>query len=105
MKTSWEKVTVDGSPMGMYLAQPEGTGPFPAIVVIQNQDGVKEFTQEMTRRVAAAGYVGIAPQSPGSFHAYMQAHLFGHVDMEAGQARIPDGMAGDIAAEAARYEA
>jgi len=35
----------------------------------------------------------------------MQEHLFGHVDMEAGRARIPDGMAGDIAAEAARYEA
>jgi glucosamine-6-phosphate deaminase len=50
-------------------------------------------------------YVGVAPQSPGSFHAYMQEHLFEHVDMEAGQARIPDGMAGDIAAEAARYEA
>lgn len=50
-------------------------------------------------------YVGVAPQSPGSFHAYMQEHLFGHVDMEAGRARIPDGMAGDIAAEAARYEA
>ena len=49
-------------------------------------------------------YVGVAPQSPGSFHAYMQEHLFGHVDMEAGRARIPDGMAGDIAAEAARYE-
>ena len=50
-------------------------------------------------------YVGVAPQSPGSFHAYMQEHLFGHVDMEAGRARIPDGMASDIAAEAARYEA
>src|ERR1700704_1811598 len=50
-------------------------------------------------------YVGVAPQAPGSFHAYMQEHLFGHVDMEAGRARIPDGMAGDIAAEAARYEA
>ena len=62
MKTSWEKVTVDNSPMGMYLAQPEGPGPFPAILVIQNQDGVKEFTQEMARRVAEAGYVGIAPQ-------------------------------------------
>lgn len=62
MKTSWEKVTVDGSAMGMYLAQPDGSGPAPAIVVIQNQDGVKEFTQEMTRRVAEAGYVGIAPQ-------------------------------------------
>ena len=62
MKTSWEKVTVDNSPMGMYLAQPEGAGAVPAIIVVQNQDGVAEFTQEMTRRVAAAGYVGIAPQ-------------------------------------------
>lgn len=62
MKASWEKITVDNSPMGLYLAQPEGRGPFPAIVVIQNQDGVREFTQEMTRRVAEAGYVGIAPQ-------------------------------------------
>ena len=48
--------------MGMYLAQPEVAGPVPAIIVVQNQDGVAEFTQEMTRRVAAAGYVGIAPQ-------------------------------------------
>ena len=62
MKTSWETVTVDGSAMGMYLAQPESSGPVAAILVIQNQDGVKEFTQEMTRRVAEAGYVGIAPQ-------------------------------------------
>ena len=62
MKTSWENVTVDNSPMGMYLAQPEVAGAVPAIIVVQNQDGVAEFTQEMTRRVAAAGYVGIAPQ-------------------------------------------
>ena len=50
-------------------------------------------------------YVGVAPQSPGSFHAYMQEHLLRHVDMEAGRARIPDGMVDDVAAEAARYEA
>jgi glucosamine-6-phosphate deaminase len=50
-------------------------------------------------------YVGIAPQSPGSFHSYMQQHLFGHVDIDAGRAKIPNGMAGDIAAESARYEA
>jgi carboxymethylenebutenolidase len=62
MKTSWEKVSVDSSPMGMYLAQPDGPGPFPAVIVIQNRDGVREFTQEMTRRVAEAGYVAIAPQ-------------------------------------------
>ena len=62
MKNSWETVTVDHSPMGLYLSQPDGPGPFPAIIVTQNQDGVAAFTQEMTRRVAAAGYVGIAPQ-------------------------------------------
>ena len=61
MKTSWESITVDSSPMRLYLSQPESTGAVPAIVVIQNQDGVAEFTQEMTRRVAEAGYVAIAP--------------------------------------------
>ena len=62
MNSSWEKVTVDKSPMGIYVAQPEGAGTYPAVVVIQNQDGVRSFTQEMTRRVAEAGYVAVAPQ-------------------------------------------
>jgi carboxymethylenebutenolidase len=61
MQASWETVTVDNSPMKLYLCQPDGAGPFPAVVVIQNQDGVGEFTQEMTRRIAEAGYIGIAP--------------------------------------------
>ena len=52
MKISWEKVTVDDRPMRLYLCQPESSSAVPAIVVIQNQDGVGEFTQEMTRRVA-----------------------------------------------------
>ena len=62
MKNSWKTVDVDQSPMRLYLSEPEGSGPFPAIVVIQNQDGVTDFTQEMTRRVAEAGYVAIAPE-------------------------------------------
>jgi dienelactone hydrolase len=61
MKTSWKKVTVDGSSMSMYLAQPETNSPVPAVFVIQNQEGVKKFTQEMTRRIAEAGFVGIPP--------------------------------------------
>jgi dienelactone hydrolase len=54
MKISWETINVDNSPMRLYLCQPENTGLVPAIVVIQNQDGVAEFTQEITRRVAEA---------------------------------------------------
>jgi carboxymethylenebutenolidase len=61
MKTLWETVTVDNSPMQLYVSQPDGTGPVPSVVVIQNQDGVAEFTQEMTRRIAEAGYLGVAP--------------------------------------------
>ena len=62
MKSWWETISVDDSPMGMYVSRPDGDGPFPAILVMQNQDGVRDFTQEMTRRVARAGYFGIAPQ-------------------------------------------
>ena len=62
MKNSWETITVDNSPMRLYLSQPEPNVSRPAILVIQNQDGVREFTQEMTRRVAQAGYFAIAPE-------------------------------------------
>lgn len=50
-------------------------------------------------------YVGVVPQSRGSFHAYMHEQLFRHVDLPAERANIPNGKAKDVAAEAARYEA
>ena len=61
MKSSWEAIKVDDSLMRLYVSRPDSAGPFPAVLVIQNQDGVAEFTQEMTRRVAAAGYFSVAP--------------------------------------------
>jgi carboxymethylenebutenolidase len=47
--------------MRLYVGVPEGTGPFPGIVVIQHQGGVDDFVEEMTQRIASAGYVGVAP--------------------------------------------
>jgi carboxymethylenebutenolidase len=61
MVSRWDTVTVDDSPMRCYIAPPDGRGPFPAVVVIQHAGGVDDFVQAMTDRVAAAGYVGIAP--------------------------------------------
>jgi carboxymethylenebutenolidase len=61
MASRWDSVSVDGATMKLYLSVPDGTGPFPAVVVIQHQGGVDEFIEEMTDRVAAAGYVGVAP--------------------------------------------
>jgi carboxymethylenebutenolidase len=61
MKSSSEHVPVDKSPMRVFVSVPDGAGPFPGVVVIQHQGGVDEFTEDMTRRLASAGYVAAAP--------------------------------------------
>ncbi|MFO0929569.1 MAG: dienelactone hydrolase family protein [Gemmataceae bacterium] len=43
-----------------YLAVPEGEGPFPAIVVIQEWWGLNDWIKENARRLAAQGYVCLA---------------------------------------------
>jgi glucosamine-6-phosphate deaminase len=50
-------------------------------------------------------YVGLGPDQPGSFHRFMRRHLFDHVDIAPALTHVPNGLAEDIAAEAARYEA
>lgn len=61
MVTRWDTVQVNGGAMRCYLSTPERPGPSPAVVVIQHASGVDDFIQTMTDRIAAAGYVGIAP--------------------------------------------
>src|SRR5688572_21140662 len=48
--------------MRLYVSVPEGKGPFAAVVVVQHQGGVDTFIEEMTQRIAQAGYVGVAPE-------------------------------------------
>ena len=57
----WEHIQVNGQTMGAFTARPEAGVRLPAVVVAQHGYGVDAFVQEMTRRVAAAGYLGIAP--------------------------------------------
>lgn len=58
---NWQQVETDGSTMRMHVSTPDGPGPFPGLVVIQHQGGIDEFMQQMTRRLAEAGYVAAAP--------------------------------------------
>src|SRR4051812_35362393 len=44
-----------------FLAEPEGKGPFPAIVVIQEWWGLNDWIKENAKRLARNGYVAIAP--------------------------------------------
>jgi glucosamine-6-phosphate deaminase len=50
-------------------------------------------------------YLGLGPEHPRSFAAYMRASLFEHVDFAPGAARLPRGDAADPAAESAGWEA
>ncbi|HYF22509.1 MAG TPA: dienelactone hydrolase family protein [Caulobacteraceae bacterium] len=52
--------TADGSFMA-YEAKPEGQGPFPAVVVIQEIFGVNAVMRETCDRLAAQGYLAVCP--------------------------------------------
>lgn len=53
--------TSKGSKMGGYLALPKGNGPHPAVLVFMEIFGVNDHIRDVTRRVAAEGYVALAP--------------------------------------------
>jgi glucosamine-6-phosphate deaminase len=50
-------------------------------------------------------YVGVGPDHPGSFRRYMDETFFRHVDVAPARAHVPDGLAADIPASCAAYEA
>jgi glucosamine-6-phosphate deaminase len=49
-------------------------------------------------------YVGLPPEHPASYHSYMWANLFSHVNVPARLIHIPDGLAPDIPASCRQYE-
>jgi glucosamine-6-phosphate deaminase len=49
-------------------------------------------------------YVGIPPAHPSSFHSYMWAHLFSHINLPKERINIPDGLTADIPAACRKYE-
>lgn len=50
-------------------------------------------------------YLGVAPDHPESYAAYMQQHLYRHVNVPPSRQHIPNGLADDPDREVARYEA
>ena len=49
-----------GGAMGLYVAKPEGA-PRGAVIVFQEAFGVNDHIEDLCRRFAAEGYVGVAP--------------------------------------------
>ena len=44
-----------------YLVQPTGAGPFPAVLVIHENRGLNPYIEDTTRRLAADGFLALAP--------------------------------------------
>ncbi|HEY6431435.1 MAG TPA: dienelactone hydrolase family protein [Acetobacteraceae bacterium] len=45
-----------------YAARPDGAGPFPTILVIEEVFGVNAYLQDVCRRFAKLGYLAVAPE-------------------------------------------
>lgn len=78
IQAEWVKVTNGDLQIDAYLAEPTGAGTFPAIIVIQEIFGVNSHIRSVTERLAAAGYVALAPAifqrtAPGFEVGYSEA--------------------------------
>jgi len=50
-------------------------------------------------------YIGLSPSDPQSYHYYMKANFFDHINIKQIQTHLPNGQAADPVAEAAAFEA
>jgi carboxymethylenebutenolidase len=81
MKIETERVQIPlagKGQMGGYLARPAGSGPHPAVLVFMEIFGVNSHIRDVTERVAAEGYVALAPDyfhrtGPGAEYGYDDA--------------------------------
>ena len=60
-KARWETLTVGGVDMGVFVDEPAGDGPFPAIVVAHHRAGIDPPTTKFVQDLAGLGYVAAAP--------------------------------------------
>jgi glucosamine-6-phosphate deaminase len=81
-----------------------GSTPIPLyreLVRLHREEGL-DFSSATTFNLDE--YVGLPPEHPQSYHAFMQEHLFRHVNLAPERVHLPNGLARDIPAECDRYE-
>jgi carboxymethylenebutenolidase len=53
-----------------YMVQPAGDGPYPAVLVIHENRGLNPYIEDVARRLAAAGFLALAPDGLSSLGGY-----------------------------------
>ncbi|WP_017814147.1 glucosamine-6-phosphate deaminase [Paenibacillus shenyangensis] len=72
------------------------------LINIFNQ-GVISFSKVKTFNLDE--YVGLPADHPASYRAFMNKHLFDHIDIDMDNTHVPNGQAADAAQECSRYDA
>jgi carboxymethylenebutenolidase len=62
LRTGDATVTVGAQALPVYFAAPQGDGPFPVVLVVQEIFGVHEHIRDVARRLAKLGYLAVAPE-------------------------------------------
>ena len=64
-----ESITYPGEETQMkgYLARPAAAGKYPAVVIIHENRGINPHIEDVTRRVALAGFIALAPDALSPF--------------------------------------
>lgn len=79
------------TPLGMYRR-----------LIELNKAGRVSFADVVTFNMDE--YVGLSPEHPQSYHRFMWDNFFSHIDINAKNVHILDGLASDLSAECAAYE-
>jgi carboxymethylenebutenolidase len=54
-------IPVGSGRMSIFVAEPDGAGPHPAVLIAHHRDGVDAFTRKVATRLAENGFVAAAP--------------------------------------------
>jgi glucosamine-6-phosphate deaminase len=87
------------------LGLPTGATPRPLYAELVRRHRAEGLSFARATTFNLDEYVGVAPTHPGSFRRYMDDAFFRHVDLPAARAHVPDGLAVDVPASCAAYEA
>ena len=61
VRTEMIEFETDGASAQGYLARPEGDGPFPGVIVVQEWWGIEDHIKDVARRFAGEGFAAFAP--------------------------------------------
>ena len=56
------RIPVSGGHLPAYAARPDGAGPYPTVLVIEEIFGVHDYIKDVCRRLARLGYLAVAPE-------------------------------------------